>query len=105
MALPALLTEFTEHWSLTLHEPFAAPSYNFVVPATRAHGEPVVLKVGFPNPELTCEIEALRWWDGRAWTGHLVSSAAPGAAPGSAPFGSTVQTEAVRQRAAAPAKK
>lgn len=42
---------------------------------------------------------SLRWWDGRAWTGHLVSSAAPGAAPGSAPFGSTVQTEAVRQRA------
>jgi streptomycin 6-kinase len=78
-SLPALLAEFTERWSLSLHEPFAAPSYNYVVPATRADGEPVVLKMGFPNPELTCEIEALRWYDGHGSARLLDGDAERGA--------------------------
>jgi streptomycin 6-kinase len=30
----------------------------------RAHGEPAVLKVGVPGRELTCQVEALRLWNG-----------------------------------------
>ena len=61
-ALPAILAEFAERWSLSLGEPFAL-SYNFVVAAMR-NGEAVVLKAGVPGPELRSEIAAMRLFDG-----------------------------------------
>ncbi|HDQ34977.1 MAG TPA: aminoglycoside resistance protein, partial [Chloroflexi bacterium] len=39
-------------------------SYNYVLPARRSDGTEVVLKVGVPNDELRCEIEALRLYAG-----------------------------------------
>jgi streptomycin 6-kinase len=43
---------------------FEPLSYNYVAPAIRADGTPVVLKIGVPNPELVTEIEALRLFNG-----------------------------------------
>ena len=63
--LPILVAECEQRWSLTVGAPFEPLSYNYVAPAVRANGTDVVLKVGFPNPELLSEIEALRIFDGR----------------------------------------
>ena len=61
--LPALLDEFAQRWSLNLSTPFSL-SYNYVAPAVRADGTAVVLKVGYPNRELRCEIDALQLYAG-----------------------------------------
>ncbi len=62
--LPNLLAACARRWDLTLGPPFAL-SYNYVAPATRADGTPVVLKVGYPGRELQTEIAALRLYAGR----------------------------------------
>jgi len=62
--LPGNLRAIEERWSLTLQAPFQPLSYNYVAPAYRREGSPVVLKAGVPNPELTSEVEALRHYDG-----------------------------------------
>jgi streptomycin 6-kinase len=61
--LPALIAEYERRWSLTVLPPYAL-SYNYVAPAMRGDGTPVVLKVRFPNDGLTIEIAALRLYDG-----------------------------------------
>lgn len=61
--LPALIAECEQRWSLVVGEPYTL-SYNYVAPAVRADGTPVVLKLGVPHPELRSEIAALRWYDG-----------------------------------------
>lgn len=58
--LPALVDECAQRWSLDVRAPFLPLSINYVAPAVRADGTEVVLKLGVPNKELTCEIEALR---------------------------------------------
>ena len=62
--LPMLIADYAERWSLTVAPPFENLSYNYVAPARRSDNIPVVLKTGFPNPELSCEIDALRLYDG-----------------------------------------
>jgi streptomycin 6-kinase len=65
-ALPDLVAEFEERWSLEAGEPFENLSYNFAAPAKRADGEAVVLKLSFPDDrEFHSEAEALRRFDGR----------------------------------------
>jgi streptomycin 6-kinase len=64
-ALPLILKEVSQKWSLTLHSPFEDMAYNYVAPATCDDGMEVVLKVGVPNPELQTEIEALRSFNGK----------------------------------------
>lgn len=61
---PTLLNRLANQWSLDLLPPYNL-SYNYVTPAVRADGTPVVLKVGVPNDELTSEMAALRHYDGR----------------------------------------
>jgi streptomycin 6-kinase len=62
--LPSLITEYAQQWSLTVLSPFEPLSYNYVAPAVRADGTDVVVKVGYLNPALCTEIEALRCYDG-----------------------------------------
>jgi streptomycin 6-kinase len=62
--LPELVSRCAERWSLTVMPPFEALSFNYVAPALREDGTPVVLKLGVPNPELVTEIEALKIFDG-----------------------------------------
>jgi streptomycin 6-kinase len=61
--LPALIAELERRWSLTVLPPYAL-SYNYVAPAVRADGTPVVLKVRFPGDGPLTEIAALRLYDG-----------------------------------------
>jgi len=68
--LPTLLDAYARHFSLTLQAPFEL-SYNYVAPAVRADGSEVVLKAGVVNPELLCEIAALRIYDGRGMVSLL----------------------------------
>jgi streptomycin 6-kinase len=62
-ALPAMLDEYAQRWSLELYAPFEL-SYNYVAPATRADGTEAVLKLGFPNQELLSEMHALQVFAG-----------------------------------------
>src|SRR5512139_709404 len=62
-SVPAFLRECAERWSLQLEQRFEPLSYNYVMRATAANGQKLVLKAGFPCRELTCEIEALRLYD------------------------------------------
>jgi streptomycin 6-kinase len=63
-ALPDLVAAAARQWDLTDIQPRANLSYNFVLFARRGP-QPVVLKLGVPNRELTSEIVALRCFDGR----------------------------------------
>jgi len=63
-ALPDLLVETAHRWDLKLGEPFML-SYNYVCTVIRADGTPAVLKIGVPNVELTCEVNALRVYEGQ----------------------------------------
>jgi streptomycin 6-kinase len=62
-ALPDLLAQCEERWSLTIGLPFAPLSYNYVAPAVRADGQRVVVKAGVPCPEIITEIDALKTFD------------------------------------------
>jgi streptomycin 6-kinase len=79
MRLPGLLDDCARRWALTLSKPFDPLSYNYVAPAIRKDSTLVVLKVGFPNPELTSEIAALRLFEGRGTVRLLESDLDQGA--------------------------
>ncbi|MCL4529551.1 MAG: aminoglycoside phosphotransferase family protein [Chloroflexi bacterium] len=93
--LPALIDDASRRWSLKNIQPVPNLSYNFVAFATRSAcasaagtGERsgkaaqsksnVVLKIGVPNPELTSEIAALRFFDGRGAARLLEADGARG---------------------------
>lgn len=61
--LPALLAACEQRWGLTIGPPFAL-SFNYVAPAVRSDGTPVVVKACLPNGEFT-QAEMLRLCDGR----------------------------------------
>lgn len=63
-ALPQLVEEYAERWSLQVLPHFAPLTYNYVAPAVRADGSEAVLKLGVPNPEQACEPMALRLFAG-----------------------------------------
>jgi streptomycin 6-kinase len=77
--LPALIAKFEQRWSLTVLRPYAL-SYNYVAPAIRADGTPVVLKVGFPGDDaLMIEIAALRLYEGHGMVQLLEADPEQGA--------------------------
>lgn len=76
--LTQLLGETAARWSLRLGETVPRLSYNFVCFAERADGSSVVLKAGPPCPELSSEMEALRWYRGRGSVRVLESDAPQG---------------------------
>jgi streptomycin 6-kinase len=57
--LPVLRKSLIERWSLELSDPVDQLSYNYLENAHHPDHGPVVLKIGFPNPELLTEIKAL----------------------------------------------
>ena len=64
--LPALTEELARRWSLEVGGPFPNLSYNWVVPALREDGVPVVLKLSFPgDKEFATEAAALTAFGGR----------------------------------------
>jgi streptomycin 6-kinase len=76
IALPNLVEGAARRWHLTNIQPVSNLSYNFVAFARRsstalrfprhsAQSDDVVLKIGVPNRELTSEMAALRFVDGK----------------------------------------
>jgi streptomycin 6-kinase len=63
-ALPALVRTQCARWDLTVDGEPAHGSNAVVVPVTRA-GDEFVLRLTPPGPDLTAQIAALRFWDGR----------------------------------------
>ncbi|MBI2964894.1 MAG: phosphotransferase [Chloroflexi bacterium] len=63
--LPRLLEKCRNRWSLAVDPPVANLSYNFIAPARLIDGTEAILKLGVPHREFSCQIEALRLFDGR----------------------------------------
>jgi streptomycin 6-kinase len=77
--LPALLDDYAQRWSLRLLPPFAELSYNYVLPVIQENGAAAVLKIGYPRPEMTREIAALRLYNGRGMVNLLAADPLGGA--------------------------
>jgi streptomycin 6-kinase len=63
--LPSLLDAFAARWRIEVGATFAPLSYAYVAAATRADGQPCVLKASVPRDDLRFEIEAMRHYGGR----------------------------------------
>lgn len=64
--VPAFLRELTARWDLTLGDPFGGGVTGFTVPAERGgRGEPVVLKLSYPDGWFADETRAIAAFDGR----------------------------------------
>jgi streptomycin 6-kinase len=63
-ALPALVRAQCARWDLTVDGEPAHGSNALVLPVTRA-GDDLVLRLTPPGPDVTAQIAALRFWDGR----------------------------------------
>ncbi len=61
--LPDLTAQYEQRWNVRAEPPFTL-SYNYVAPATRSDGTPVVLKLGVPGSVIEKEIAVLRHYDG-----------------------------------------
>jgi streptomycin 6-kinase len=62
--LPGLLDEVVDQWQLSIGGAFPDASASLTLRATRADGEPVVLKLQYPHREAEYEAAALAHWDG-----------------------------------------
>lgn len=63
-ALPGLVRDCTERWSLEPGPPYPDSSVSLVLPVELPDGTGAVLKIQFPHRETTHEAEALASWDG-----------------------------------------
>jgi streptomycin 6-kinase len=63
-ALPHLIGECVERFSICLESPFDSLSFNLVIPGRLADGTEAVLKLGVPGKELMTEADALRLYRG-----------------------------------------
>ena len=61
-ALPVLRGSLFTRWSLEKAQPVSQLSYNYLEFAHSPLHGPVVLKIGFPNPEISTEIKALKYY-------------------------------------------
>ena len=62
--LPGAVDRQCDQWGLKLDGPLAHGSNAIAVPVTRA-GQPLVLRMSPPGPDVAEQARALRWWDGR----------------------------------------
>lgn len=77
-ALPGLIDNYAERWSLVeIGSPFAL-SYNYVAPVVRADGSEAVLKVSSPHGEHYGEIDALLLYNGEGVNRLLAVDREPG---------------------------
>ena len=63
--LPRIIDDCRNRWSLTLGSIYPELSYHCIADVVLPDGTKAILKLGVPRPELTREIEALRFNDGR----------------------------------------
>jgi streptomycin 6-kinase len=62
--LPELRDKLHQRWSLIEVEQLSELSFNYLEFVKTSVGQDAVLKIGFPNPELTTEIRALEIYNG-----------------------------------------
>lgn len=77
--LPELIETCSQRWSIQVLEPYTPLSYNYAARARGAGGEPLVLKLGIPHPELVSEIAALQHFDGDGMVRLVQADASLGA--------------------------
>jgi streptomycin 6-kinase len=77
--LPDLVGACARDWDLRLGDPFPYAFASLALPGTRTDGEPVVLKIAFPDRESEHEPDALAAWDGDGAVRLLAHDAARGA--------------------------
>lgn len=63
--MPELRDQILNLWNLQGGEPILPLSFNYLELTKDKDGKGVILKLGFPNPELTTEILALEQYDGK----------------------------------------
>lgn len=69
-ALPEVIRQARERWSLTIGEPFQPGGQTaWVAPARDGAGADLVLKVAWPHPEAAHEADGLRAWAGSGAVG------------------------------------
>ena len=74
--VPAFLRELTARWDLTLGDPFGGGVTGFTVPAERGgRGDPVVLKLSYPDGWFADETRAIAAFDGRSDRSTMMSRA------------------------------
>lgn len=66
--LPTILAHCSEQWEITIDEPFQPLTYNYVAPAARYDGTPVIIKASPPQGEVAIQAPALRLFDGHGMT-------------------------------------
>src|SRR3712207_7317531 len=62
--LSGLIAELSDRWELDLADPLPGGSLGYVVGATRAGTDPVVLKLTYPDGWFPERVAALLAWDG-----------------------------------------
>lgn len=62
--LPILLKNCEQRWNIRIQVPFEL-TFNYVAPALRADGTPVVVKVAPDRPSLSDELQTLLFWNGQ----------------------------------------
>ena len=65
-SLPRLVAETARRWSLTVGDPYQGGHASLVLPALTMGGDPVVVKLQYPDRESRHEAAALEAWNGRA---------------------------------------
>ncbi len=65
-ALPEIIAEIEEDWSVKIGEPFANLSYHYVAPCVLKNGDEAVFKIGYPEykPPIYDEAAMLRIYNG-----------------------------------------
>ncbi|WP_344176959.1 aminoglycoside phosphotransferase family protein [Kribbella lupini] len=76
--LPAAVEQQCSRWGLTIAGPVAHGSNAVVVPVERG-GEQFALRMSPPGDEVSDQVRALRWWDGRGTVRLYDADAARGA--------------------------
>ena len=78
--LPQVLSQCGKQWKLAVEAPYPELSYNYVAPASREDGTPVVLKLCPPDDhEFLTEVQALKCFDGHGIASLYESDLALGA--------------------------
>jgi streptomycin 6-kinase len=78
--LPLILKQLSARWSLHVGQTFDHDgACSWVAPATRADGEPAVLKLAMPHMEGRDEIAGLRFWSGNGFVALLEADDESGA--------------------------
>jgi len=73
--LPAILAHCSEQWVIAIDDPFLPLTFNYIAPAVRHDGAPVIVKASPPGVEFAQQSVALRLFDGHGMARLLAADA------------------------------